>query len=289
MAALQPSSSESSHSSNDSDKRSSSTNYGHIADEPEHVVYRDGSLTWSGGKLRDEDIITVTEIEGGSIGHIIWSLAPIDSPAESGQPPFELRSTSATNIPQDLLNKYLYQSLPSHLDPDRNDLYVLISTLSGTGLAPDFFEEVLHPLFRAIGLTDSRYNIVRTKSDESVKKFALSVLSANANKGKKQSVVMLSGDGGIVDSINGLLESGTRSKYNQSSRNSLCLLIFSLVTTLSQSSHNYLWVQEMLCSTHFIGLLPSRLFIFKVFEHFSMEMSDPFLSFGRNSPGGHVF
>ena len=289
MAALHPSNSESSHSSNDSDKRSSSTNYGHIADEPEHVVYRDGSLTWSGGKLRDEDIITVTEIEGGSIGHIIWSLAPIDSPAESGQPPFELRSTSATNIPQDLLNKYLYQSLPSHLDPDRNDLYVLISTLSGTGLAPDFFEEVLHPLFRAIGLTDSRYNIVRTKSDESVKKFALSVLSANANKGKKQSVVMLSGDGGIVDSINGLLESGTRSKYNQSSRNSLCLLIFSLVTTLSQSSHNYLWVQEMLCSTHFIGLLPSRLFIFKVFEHFSMEMSDPFLSFGRNSPGGHVF
>jgi hypothetical protein len=289
MAALQPSSSESSHSSNDSDKRSSSTNYGHIADEPEHVVYRDGSLTWSGGKLRDEDIIIVTDIEGSSIGHIIWSLAPIDSPAESGQPPFELRSTSATNLPQDLLNKYLYQSLPRHLDPDRNDLHVLISTLSGTGLAPDFFEEVLHPLLRAIGLTDSRYNIVRTKSAESVKEFALSVLSANANKGKKQSVVMLSGDGGIVDLINALLESGTRSKYNQSSRNSLCLLIFSLVTTLSQSSHNCLLVQEMLCSTHFIGLLPSRLFIFKVFEHFSMEISDPFLSFGRNSPRGHVF
>jgi hypothetical protein len=54
---------------------------------------------------------------------------------------------------------------------------------------------------------------VRTSSAESVVEFARSTLLVAANQGRKQTVLMLSGDGGMVDTINGLLESGHQSRY----------------------------------------------------------------------------
>jgi len=201
-------------SSSDSDTESSTTNYGHIADEAAHVKYDNGQLSWSGGVLRDEDIIAVTKVEGNNIGHTIWSLAQVEVPSESNPKPrpFELRTTSATNLPENFLEKFLLKSLPSYLDAE-SDVYVLISTLSGTGLAPAFFDEILQPLLSSIGLKESRYHVVRTSSAESVSEFARSVLLVGANNNKKQTVVMLSGDGGIVDTINGILGSGDRSKF----------------------------------------------------------------------------
>jgi hypothetical protein len=200
-----PSSSSDATSSSESDTESSTTNYGHIADEPVHFSYRNGALAWASSSLKDEDIITVTR--ASNIEHTIFSLAPADD-----KKPFELRTTNATTLPQAFLDKHLFQALPSHLQPD-NNIHVLISTLSGTGLSPEFFDEVLHPILRAIGLVDSQYHVVRTSSAESVVEFARSTLLVAANQGRKQTVVMLSGDGGMVDTINGLLEGGHRSRY----------------------------------------------------------------------------
>jgi diacylglycerol kinase family enzyme len=193
-------------SDSDSDTESSTTNYGHVDDEPVHLSYQNGTLAWASSKLRDEDIITVTNAEG-SVGHTIFSLDP-----DPGDKPFELRTTNTTLLPQAFLDRYLFEALPSHLQPG-NDIHVLISTLSGTGLSPAFFDEILHPLLRAIGLADSRYSVTRTNSAESVKEFARSSLLVAANRGQKQTVLMLSGDGGMVDTINGLLESRKRSRY----------------------------------------------------------------------------
>jgi hypothetical protein len=184
----------------------------HIADAS-HVIYQNGQLTWNGGKLGDQDIIMVTSINSGENGHIIWSLAPMDSALSSKQPPFELQSTSAISLPLDFLERYLFKSLPDPLGPETHSIYVIISTRSGTGLALDFFNELLHPVLRAIGLADSRYNVMQTENAESVKEFARSILLDNANKGRKQTALMLSGDGGIVDSINGLLESEDQPGY----------------------------------------------------------------------------
>ena len=201
-----PSSSDGTYSSSDSDTESTTTNYGHIDDEPVHLSYRNGVLSWGSAELRDEDIIVATKVDG-SIGHTIFSLA---SDAGKGRP-FELRTTRATLLPQGFLDQYLFSSLPPYLLTGH--VHVLISTLSGTGLAPAFFDDVLHPVLRAIGLADSAYTVTRTKSAESVKEFARSTLLVAANGGKKQTVLMLSGDGGMVDTINGLMESGKRSKY----------------------------------------------------------------------------
>jgi hypothetical protein len=190
--------------SSESDTESSTTNYGHIDDEPAHISYRDGVLAWGPSELRDENIITVTKVDG-SIGHTILSLAP-----ESADSPFELRTTRATLLPQSFLDRYLSKGLPSYLRIDH--IHVLVSTLSGTGLAPAFFDDILHPVLQAIGLPDSAYSVTRTKSAASVQEFARSALLVAANRGQRQTVLMLSGDGGMVDTINGLMES-ERSKY----------------------------------------------------------------------------
>jgi len=191
--------------SSPSDTESSTTNYGHVDDEPVHLSYRNGVLAWGASELRDDNIIVATEV-GETIGHTIFSLAP-----DAADSPFELRTTRATLLPQAFLDKHLFKTLPSYLQTDH--IHVLISTLSGTGLAPAFFDDVLHPLLRAIGLADSAYTVTRTRSAESVKDFAKSTLLVAANGGQEQTVLMLSGDGGMVDTINGLMESGDRSRY----------------------------------------------------------------------------
>ena len=189
------------YSSESSDTESSTTNYGHIADEPVHFTYQSGVLSWQSYSLKDADIIATTRVEGSNIGHTILSLSPVSQP-------FELRTTNTTLLPKEFLDRHLLESLPVYLQPD-HAIYVLISTLSGTGLAPSFFDEVLHPLTRALGLN---YVVVRTSSAESVGEFARSTLLPGANGGKKQTVLMLSGDGGMVDTINGLLGSGEQSR-----------------------------------------------------------------------------
>ncbi|TVY45879.1 Sphingosine kinase [Lachnellula occidentalis] len=202
------SSSDGTYPSSDSDTESSTTNYGqygHPGEEPK-PVYREGSLSWAKSTLKDEDIITVTKDEGNE--YTIFSLAPADPDGQGRL--YELRTTFATLLPQAFLDKHLFRTLPQHLLPP-NTLHVLISTLSGTGLAPDFFDEVLHPLLKAVGLADPSYIVLRTKSTESVKEFAKSRLLAGANAGSQQTVLMLSGDGGMVDTINGLLEEESRS------------------------------------------------------------------------------
>ncbi|TVY21193.1 Sphingosine kinase 1 [Lachnellula arida] len=200
------SSSDGTYPSSDSDTESSTTNYGQYGHPGEEPVYREGSLTWAKSTLKDEDIITVTKDVGNE--YTIFSLAPAD-PDGKGRL-YELRTTFATLLPQAFLDKHLFRTLPQHLLPP-NTLHVLISTLSGTGLAPEFFDEVLHPLLKAVGLADPSYIVLRTKSTESVKEFAKSSLLAGANAGSKQTVLMLSGDGGMVDTINGLLEEESRS------------------------------------------------------------------------------
>jgi hypothetical protein len=217
MAAIPSSSSDATYGCTDSDIESSTTNYGNAADEAVHYKFRDGVLGWESFQLKDEDIITVTRVGGSSVTYNIFSLAPAEAvettaELEPKQAPFQLRTTVATKLPPEFLDRHLFQGLLPQLNPS-NDIHTLISTISGTGLAPEFFEKILQPLLRAIGLTDSKYHVVRTESAESVKEFARSVLLVGANIGRRQTVLMLSGDGGVVDTINGLLVSGTRSRH----------------------------------------------------------------------------
>jgi hypothetical protein len=240
------------------------------------LSYIDGVVEWDRGQLKDEDIITVTRNESSevdtAIGYTIFSLEPADPSGTTLPTLFKLNTTSAATIPEAFLDKHLFQGLPAYLDPTANVLHVLISTLSGTGLSPQFFDDILEPVLGAIRLKSSDYNVIRTTSAESVKEFARSELLVRANRGKKQTVLMLSGDGGMVDTINGLLESGDRSRYVFNST----LFLFYLKATDSaphtvhipnQSSHRCLSAQATLSSTPSTNYLLSLLSISKAFEH----------------------
>ncbi|KAG9231259.1 ATP-NAD kinase-like domain-containing protein [Amylocarpus encephaloides] len=171
-----------------------------------------GSVTLPDGTnspvhIRGEDVIFATgrvQEKGGS-GYTIFSLAPIDPTPEK---PFSLRTTKCATLPENFLVQHQINGLPSHLDPARN-ICVLVSTLSGTGLGVSF-ENVLATILEGIGLPESSYNVVRTESTESVRNFARMDLLVGANEGHQQTVVMLSGDGGMADIINGLLQDAER-------------------------------------------------------------------------------
>ncbi|KAH7386420.1 ATP-NAD kinase-like domain-containing protein [Cadophora sp. MPI-SDFR-AT-0126] len=186
---------------------------------PSDFSYADGTLKWDSTEIRDDDVITVINALGGTAEYTIFSLEPEKGEQKSdgkdegetkSKSTFKLRTTNAMILPQEFLDKFQFQGLPSYLQSAK-DVHVLISTMSGTGLAAAFFDEVLHPLLRAVGFADSKYTVVKTKSADSVKDFAQFNLVDSANGGKQQVVILLSGDGGIVDTINTLLEGKERS------------------------------------------------------------------------------
>lgn len=191
---------------------------------PADFTYKDGALKWDSTEIRDEDVITVLNTLGGTAEYTIFSLEPEKAaePEEKSEgkedgegqkkSPFKLRTTNATILPQGFLDKFQFQGLPAYLQ-DAKDVHVLISTLSGTGLAVAFFDEILHPLLRAISFEDAKYTVIKTKSAESVKEFTRFNLTDGANEGKEQVVMILSGDGGIVDTINELLQGKERPRY----------------------------------------------------------------------------
>ncbi|PVH77733.1 hypothetical protein DL98DRAFT_423243 [Cadophora sp. DSE1049] len=183
---------------------------------PSDFTYADGTLKWDSTEIRDDDVITVINTLGGTAEYTIFSLEPekVDEKSEGKEEgetksPFKLRTTNAMILPQEFLDKFQSQGLPPYLQSAK-DVHVLISTLSGTGLAAAFFDEILHPLLRAVGLEDSKYTVLKTKSADSVKEFTQFNLVDGANEGKEQVVVILSGDGGIVDTINTLLQGQER-------------------------------------------------------------------------------
>ncbi|RDW77777.1 hypothetical protein BP6252_05830 [Coleophoma cylindrospora] len=197
----------------DSDVESNATSAYDVA--PMDLKYSDGELSWASAdssshvlRLKDEEIAIVTAKAAG--GYQVLYIPPPETSVD--KQPFELRSISLTHLPGPFLDAHLFKALPTWLDPaDGKNIHVLVSTLSGTGLAPAFYDAVLLPLLTAVGLSSSSYTTIKTESADSVKDFAKSTLLAGANAGKQQTVLMLSGDGGMVDTINGLLEDEQRS------------------------------------------------------------------------------
>lgn len=72
---------------------------------------------------------------------------------------------------------------------------------------------MLHPLLNEIGWDDSRINIIQTSSADTVKQFAAGDLRIGAERGVRQTVLLLSGDGGIVDLINALSSNNNKTEF----------------------------------------------------------------------------
>ena len=89
-------------------------------------------------------------------------------------------------------------SLPAHLLSDR-EIHVVVSILSGRHKAREYYEESIRPL---LDRHDIKYFTHETKSTRTVVELTEALFIPNARKGVKQTIILLSGDGGIVDIVN---------------------------------------------------------------------------------------
>jgi hypothetical protein len=95
-----------------------------------------------------------------------------------------------------------------------SNTHVVVSTMSGTGLAPQFYKDAVKPLLAELNIHENQdYNVHFTESATSVTELTTSVFLPQANRGMAQRIILLSGDGGIVDVLNGIMSSRTTPDY----------------------------------------------------------------------------
>lgn len=106
-------------------------------------------------------------------------------------------------------SRSLFKGFPQPADDVHKPNHVVVSTGSGTGLAQNVWKDLVKPTLDALSISEYQFHL--TQSDSSVAELAQDVLLPRANEGKSQTVMLLSGDGGILDVVNSLL-SGERSE-----------------------------------------------------------------------------
>jgi diacylglycerol kinase family enzyme len=88
--------------------------------------------------------------------------------------------------------------LPPHLSPDR-DVHVVLSIFSGKHEAQPYYDNTLKPLLTQ---HDIHHQVHTTTSITSIINLTKSRFINSATKGVKQTILLLSGDGGIIDIVN---------------------------------------------------------------------------------------
>lgn len=189
------------------------------------IEYDKSSISWPSkdsegdGKkiaIKSHEILLLAQT--ANEGHLILTLSEGEPGAEE---PFRLSSFSAKELPKDLLDEHLLRDITGPLRTESgHSLDVIVSIRSGTGLASKFYEVVLQPLLRTLGLTQGDpYRTILTQDAETVKNYARTNWGAEnprdtSRDGKtaNNTVILLSGDGGIVDLLNGSPPSSTTDK-----------------------------------------------------------------------------
>ena len=114
-----------------------------------------------------------------------------------------IRSVPVSGLPHEFANAFRPRSLVHNKDDQANTIHVVISIASGTRQAQAFYETRLLPVLEALDIRKDRdYTLHSTTSHKSVTDLSTSVFIPAALQGIKQTIILLSGDGGIVDVLN---------------------------------------------------------------------------------------
>ncbi|KAL2872240.1 ATP-NAD kinase-like domain-containing protein [Aspergillus lucknowensis] len=122
--------------------------------------------------------------------------------ANSPNAPPKLERLYVKTAPSAFLSHWLISGTPysiSHPSNKRTEVHVIISTASGTGNARLLFNSVLKPLFAYLGL--GRYGVHETQSSQTITELCRSLFIPQAEADVQQTIVLLSGDGGLCDII----------------------------------------------------------------------------------------
>ncbi|KAK2774189.1 hypothetical protein FQN53_003728 [Emmonsiellopsis sp. PD_33] len=136
------------------------------------------------------------------------------SPSTTTSNPLPTLQTFQTHtIPPALHATHALPHLPAHLSPPspstENDnpnlhihIHILISTHSGTHLARAFYTTLLHPLLTThLSLPPHTLKTHTTTSPASITDLANTLFLPRAARGIRQTLILLSGDGGVVDLV----------------------------------------------------------------------------------------
>ena len=184
-----------------------------------------GTITfhYSGAQksIRDQEILAVLEHpraiskdDDDQHHHVLLALIP--DPSAASTIFSRLESYQVVNLPERFVEIHLAPSCPPHLNnlPYRNGcshLHVVVSVGSGHGKAQEFYDKILKNFLRFIQIEEASYQLHITESENSITEFTHALLLPRANEGVAQTVLLLSGDGGIFDIIN-VLHSSTPTK-----------------------------------------------------------------------------
>ncbi|KAI1754977.1 ATP-NAD kinase-like domain-containing protein [Xylaria castorea] len=165
-----------------------------------------------------------------------YEILSLNQEEQDGKPSFTLCRSSRAGSGDDenkalqhLFDDFVIGKPPLHLQPGpQRYIHVLVSTHSGTGLSLQFYNTVLAPLLEAVGLSASEeperggarqqgsYHLLITQDADSVKKFARELSSWGRNgENVEHTIVLLSGDGGIVDLLNSYTSTDNNSVLSQ--------------------------------------------------------------------------
>ena len=122
-----------------------------------------------------------------------------------------LESIWTASLPPAVLSERLCTAIPAHLDVERGaNLHIILSSGSGTGMAGvahDNYHNLVQPLFSFLSVTG--YKVHETTSAQTITDLARSEFLNHAKAGAAQTIILLSGDGGLVDIVDVFYNDGT--------------------------------------------------------------------------------
>ena len=131
---------------------------------------------------------------------------------------FSLINFRSESLPEAFKSRHGIPHIPIHLALCRApfspaELSVVVSIKSGLCEAEAFFNGAVQPLLSTLGLSHGHYKVFYTHSEQSIREYASDELCPKANAGISQLILLLSGDGGVIDIINGLFSCNQGPNY----------------------------------------------------------------------------
>lgn len=109
-----------------------------------------------------------------------------------------LESIKVAYMPPTVLSEYLINGNPRHFQGC--NVHVVISAPSGTGNGKNLFHHILQPFLSHLQLNN--YEVHETKSPRTIPDLARSTFLPCAQTGIPQTIILVAGDGGLVDLVN---------------------------------------------------------------------------------------
>jgi diacylglycerol kinase family enzyme len=154
------------------------------------------TLNYGDGTIDFDDILCILPGPAPSQYRVLF-FHNIEKDSDESEERTKLKKIDIKNLPTELSR--FETTIPSHLqNTDKPPvIQVVISTGSGTGKARPIFQNALQPLLNYIGLAG--IEIYETTSTQTITELAQTKFVKHAVNGVPQTIILLSGDGGLVD------------------------------------------------------------------------------------------